>query len=230
MVCAFIGQILDGELCTLSVRVPGSSERGEIVRAPIVEASVDGMFRVIGGVLDAFDDAGFEGLVGVGKFLDALIGDVGGEVGAWGKPLRVFGLSRAIRPTCPGSFPSSSGCACSSPHGLFAMSSSRIRVVARRCFDAPAPTEVFGLDRRNSGRGSIGGGLRVDICLIAVLVAPGLPLWYLLELSRTSGRDQRDICARRGSLSPTAGVAQLVEHLICNQRVGGSNPFASSSI
>ena len=27
----------------------------------------------------------------------------------------------------------------------------------------------------------------------------------------------------------TAGVAQLVEHLICNQRVGGSNPFASSS-
>jgi hypothetical protein len=27
-----------------------------------------------------------------------------------------------------------------------------------------------------------------------------------------------------------AGVAQLVEHLICNQRVGGSNPFASSSI
>jgi hypothetical protein len=28
-------------------------------------------------------------------------------------------------------------------------------------------------------------------------------------------------------LSP-AGVAQLVEHLICNQRVGGSNPFASS--
>jgi hypothetical protein len=29
--------------------------------------------------------------------------------------------------------------------------------------------------------------------------------------------------------SPFAGVAQLVEHLICNQRVGGSNPFASSS-
>ena len=29
---------------------------------------------------------------------------------------------------------------------------------------------------------------------------------------------------------PQAGVAQLVEHLICNQRVGGSNPFASSRI
>ena len=27
----------------------------------------------------------------------------------------------------------------------------------------------------------------------------------------------------------TAGVAQLVEHLICNQRVGGSNPSASST-
>jgi hypothetical protein len=26
----------------------------------------------------------------------------------------------------------------------------------------------------------------------------------------------------------TAGVAQLVEHLICNQRVVGSNPIASS--
>ena len=31
---------------------------------------------------------------------------------------------------------------------------------------------------------------------------------------------------RRGQ---QAGVAQLVEHLICNQRVGGSNPFASST-
>ena len=26
-----------------------------------------------------------------------------------------------------------------------------------------------------------------------------------------------------------AGVAQLVEHLICNQRVGGSSPFTGSS-
>jgi hypothetical protein len=30
------------------------------------------------------------------------------------------------------------------------------------------------------------------------------------------------------SLQHRAGVAQLVEHLICNQRVGGSNPSASS--
>src|SRR5579863_9057284 len=31
-------------------------------------------------------------------------------------------------------------------------------------------------------------------------------------------------------MSKQAGVAQLVEHLICNQRVGGSTPSASSII
>ena len=31
----------------------------------------------------------------------------------------------------------------------------------------------------------------------------------------------------RGEYSLNAGVAQLVEQLICNQRVEGSNPFAS---
>ena len=31
-----------------------------------------------------------------------------------------------------------------------------------------------------------------------------------------------------GQCAVWAGVAQLVEHLICNQRVGGSNPFVSS--
>ena len=34
---------------------------------------------------------------------------------------------------------------------------------------------------------------------------------------------------RGGFRVDRAGVAQLVEHLICNQRVGGSNPFASST-
>ena len=33
-----------------------------------------------------------------------------------------------------------------------------------------------------------------------------------------------------GHVEGFAGVAQLVEHLICNQRVGGSNPFASSRV
>ena len=46
-------------------------------------------------------------------------------------------------------------------------------------------------------------------------------------MSRTSGRDPRDKFARK-RIFPSAGVAQSVEHLICNQRVGGSNPFASS--
>jgi hypothetical protein len=35
--------------------------------------------------------------------------------------------------------------------------------------------------------------------------------------------------ATREQIAVGAGVAQLVEHLICNQRVGGSSPFASSS-
>src|SRR5580698_4642511 len=34
------------------------------------------------------------------------------------------------------------------------------------------------------------------------------------------------LCLKRPA--STAGVAQSVEHLICNQGVGGSNPFASS--
>ena len=32
----------------------------------------------------------------------------------------------------------------------------------------------------------------------------------------------------KGAIPQIAGVAQSVEHLICNQRVRGSNPFASS--
>jgi hypothetical protein len=44
----------------------------------------------------------------------------------------------------------------------------------------------------------------------------------------------RDRCQglvfRAGSTVVRAGVAQLVEHLICNQTVGGSSPFASSRV
>ena len=39
---------------------------------------------------------------------------------------------------------------------------------------------------------------------------------------------RREICVREGAVPQLAGVAQSVEHLICNQRVRGSNPFASS--
>src|SRR6185503_5058235 len=35
-------------------------------------------------------------------------------------------------------------------------------------------------------------------------------------------------CRNALLLCVRAGVAQLVEHLICNQRVGGSSPFAGS--
>ena len=44
----------------------------------------------------------------------------------------------------------------------------------------------------------------------------------------------RDRCLglvfRAGNTVVRAGVAQLVEHLICNQTVGGSSPFASSRV
>jgi hypothetical protein len=40
------------------------------------------------------------------------------------------------------------------------------------------------------------------------------------------GEQRSNVPERR--LLPPAGVAQSVEHLICNQRVGGSIPFASS--
>ena len=39
---------------------------------------------------------------------------------------------------------------------------------------------------------------------------------------------RREICVCEDVIPQFAGVAQSVEHLICNQRVRGSNPFASS--
>ena len=40
----------------------------------------------------------------------------------------------------------------------------------------------------------------------------------------------RSLLCSRKAVASDAGVAQLVEHLICNQRVGGSNPSAGSRI
>ena len=61
--------------------------------------------------------------------------------------------------------------------------------------------------------------MHVDHRCVKLIVCPG---W------------QGELCLVRsacgGSRTTQAGVAQLVEHLICNQRVGGSNPFASSII
>ncbi len=56
--------------------------------------------------------------------------------------------------------------------------------------------------RRTASRPWVGAG--------QFLLAIGLPISY-------------------NYLFVAAGVAQLVEHLICNQRVGGSSPFASST-
>ena len=53
-----------------------------------------------------------------------------------------------------------------------------------------------------------------------------------LALRRTLRRQDcasRSRAYREQDKAVWAGVAQLVEHLICNQRVGGSSPFASSS-
>jgi hypothetical protein len=55
-----------------------------------------------------------------------------------------------------------------------------------------------------------------------------IAVMILLIIVPASGRDQEDSRASMAKESEFAGVAQLVEHLICNQRVGGSNPFASS--
>jgi hypothetical protein len=59
----------------------------------------------------------------------------------------------------------------------------------------------------------------LDFCA-AIGAGDGVPAWILISGSEPGGRI---------SGSFYAGVAQLVEHLICNQRVGGSNPFASST-
>ena len=42
------------------------------------------------------------------------------------------------------------------------------------------------------------------------------------------GQGELCLIGARALIGQHAGVAQLVEHLICNQRVGGSSPFASS--
>jgi hypothetical protein len=56
-----------------------------------------------------------------------------------------------------------------------------------------------------------------------LLVAGSIPVSRSKALSSAAGR-----LGRRGDRVSNAGVAQLVEHLICNQRVGGSTPSASS--
>ena len=48
-----------------------------------------------------------------------------------------------------------------------------------------------------------------------------------MSLLHSENRLQFDCLCDNFARFGRAGVAQLVEHLICNQRVGGSNPSAS---
>ena len=61
------------------------------------------------------------------------------------------------------------------------------------------------------------------------LVAPRLDAVVLYIIVPDIWKGSEGLVCAKARLSPAfAGVAQSVEHLICNQRVGGSNPFASS--
>src|SRR5881227_450425 len=61
--------------------------------------------------------------------------------------------------------------------------------------------------------------------LVAPKVAPVIPFIIVPDMRKGS---EGFVCATARLSREFAGVAQPVEHLICNQRVGGSNPFASS--
>ena len=60
----------------------------------------------------------------------------------------------------------------------------------------------------------------------AVLICKGMSMTHrstLLDISKI-------YIDPKSKNSPYAGVAQLVEQLICNQQVAGSSPFASSNL
>ena len=66
-------------------------------------------------------------------------------------------------------------------------------------------------------------------CLILLLIIENAGVAELAD-----ALDLGSSAARRGGSSPftriLAGLAQLVEHLICNQRVEGSSPLAGISL
>ena len=72
---------------------------------------------------------------------------------------------------------------------------------------------------------SISGGLKAKTpCHSCTWRATVITLKIVPGIRKLKGRG----AFTRARAISQAGVAQLVEHLICNQRVGGSNPFASS--
>ena len=87
------------------------------------------------------------------------------------------------------------------------------------CFYA----EMYG---PNSGKsGSFFTGLRRETWTIAILAQnrSSDPLWHCFILTNL-----RHIDIINGVVNLFAGLAQLVEQLICNQQVGGSSPSTSS--
>jgi hypothetical protein len=74
----------------------------------------------------------------------------------------------------------------------------------------------------------------VSLRLAAFSLVVGLPLSCWCGRSpRCLDSPERAVylhLALRARDSGSAGVAQLVEHLICNEVVGGSSPFASSAV
>jgi hypothetical protein len=87
-------------------------------------------------------------------------------------------------------------------------------------------------DRPTTGLGLGSGEFLLPTTVRAVVT--GCTLGTVMVPFKVVPGDQEGIrgivCALEGWIVSTAGVAQLVEHLICNQRVGGSNPSVSSSI
>src|SRR5438309_2139843 len=63
--------------------------------------------------------------------------------------------------------------------------------------------------------------------LVAPKVAPVIPFIIVPDMRKGS---EGFVCATARLSREFAGVAQPVEHLICNQRVGGSNPFLCTRI
>ena len=75
------------------------------------------------------------------------------------------------------------------------------------------------------GRGLLAGQPCANLGFCAVVRATGVPV-RLVQAAVSFGVGK---AVSEDEAADRAGVAQLVEHLICNQRVGGSNPFASST-
>ncbi len=108
----------------------------------------------------------------------------------------------------------------------FSKPAARFKATGPDLFSIIAQTH-FRLSREQQGGGAKGRGWS---CLSSCRALPGEDPCAILR----TRVDELFRCLNQAWESPEvviwAGVAQLVEHLICNQRVGGSSPFASSRV